>query len=79
MIDDSIVRGNHFSSDCEIVERSRGWVVHVVIASPALVYPCFYGIDIQSREGANRAQSSTVEETCEIIGADSLIIYLLRA
>ena len=45
--------------------------VHVAIASPALAYPCFYGIDIQSREELIAA-NHTVEETCEIIGADSL-------
>ena len=45
--------------------------VHVAIGSPALAYPCFYGIDIQTRQELIAA-NHTVEETCQIIGADSL-------
>ena len=45
--------------------------VHVAIGSPALAYPCFYGIDIQTRKELIAA-NHTVEETREIIGADSL-------
>ena len=45
--------------------------VHVAIGSPALAYPCFYGIDIQTRQELIAA-NHTVEETRQIIGADSL-------
>ena len=37
--------------------------------SPALAYPCFYGIDIQTRQELIAA-NHTVEETRQIIGAD---------
>ena len=43
----------------------------MAIGSPALAYPCFYGIDIQTRKELIAA-NHTVEETREIIGADSL-------
>ena len=45
--------------------------VHVAIASPALKYPCFYGIDIQDRDELIAA-THTTDEIREAIGADSL-------
>ena len=71
MIDDSIVRGTTSRRIVKLLKEAGATEVHVAIASPALAYPCFYGIDIQSREELIAA-NHTVEETCEIIGADSL-------
>ncbi len=71
MIDDSIVRGTTSLRIVKLLKEAGATEVHVAIASPALAYPCFYGIDIQSREELIAA-NHTVEETCEIIGADSL-------
>lgn len=45
--------------------------VHVRIASPPLKYPCFYGIDIQTRKELIAA-NHTIDEIKECIGADSL-------
>ena len=70
-IDDSIVRGTTSRRIVKLLKEAGATEVHVAIASPALAYPCFYGIDIQSREELIAA-NHTVEETCEIIGADSL-------
>ena len=71
MIDDSIVRATTSRRIVKLLKEAGATEVHVAIASPALAYPCFYGIDIQSREELIAA-NHTVEETCEIIGADSL-------
>ena len=71
MIDDSIVRGTTSRRIVKLLKEAGATEVHVALASPALAYPCFYGIDIQSREELIAA-NHTVEETCEIIGADSL-------
>ena len=71
MIDDSIVRGTTSRRIVKLLKEAGATEVHVAIASPALAYPCFYGIDIQSREELIAA-NHTVEETCEIISADSL-------
>ena len=71
MIDDSIVRGTTSRRIVKLLKEAGATEVHAAIASPALAYPCFYGIDIQSREELIAA-NHTVEETCEIIGADSL-------
>ena len=54
-----------------LLKEAGATEVHVAIGSPALAYPCFYGIDIQTRKELIAA-NHTVEETREIIGADSL-------
>ena len=71
MIDDSIVRGTTSRRIVKLLKEAGATEVHVAIASPALAYPCFYGIDIQTRKELIAA-NHTVEETREIIGADSL-------
>ena len=71
MIDDSIVRGTTSRRIVQLLKEAGATEVHVAIGSPALAYPCFYGIDIQTRKELIAA-NHTVEETLEIIGADSL-------
>ena len=71
MIDDSIVRGTTSRRIVKLLKEAGATEVHVAIGSPALAYPCFYGIDIQTRKELIAA-NHTVEETREIIGADSL-------
>ena len=71
MIDDSIVRGTTSRRIVQLLKEAGATEVHVAIGSPALAYPCFYGIDIQTRKELIAA-NHTVEEIREIIGADSL-------
>ncbi len=71
MVDDSIVRGTTSRRIVRLLKDAGATEVHVAIASPAIKYPCFYGIDIQDRDELIAA-SHTNEEICEIIGADSL-------
>ena len=71
MIDDSIVRGTTSRRIVNLLKEAGATEVHVAIGSPALAYPCFYGIDIQTRKELIAA-NHTVEETRDIIGADSL-------
>ena len=71
MIDDSIVRGTTSRRIVNLLKEAGATEVHVAIGSPALAYPCFYGIDIQTRKELIAA-NHTVEETREIIGAESL-------
>ncbi|WP_081166626.1 amidophosphoribosyltransferase [Lactococcus garvieae] len=71
MVDDSIVRGTTSRRIVRLLKDAGAAEVHVVIASPPLAYPCFYGIDIQKREELIAANHS-VEEICQIIEADSL-------
>lgn len=71
MIDDSIVRGTTSKRIVRMLREAGATEVHVRIASPPLKYPCFYGIDIQTRKELIAA-NHTVEEIREMIGADSL-------
>ncbi|EAF1768873.1 amidophosphoribosyltransferase [Listeria monocytogenes] len=71
MIDDSIVRGTTSKRIVQLLREAGAAEVHVRIASPPLAYPCFYGIDIQTRNELI-ASNYSVDEICRIIGADSL-------
>lgn len=71
MVDDSIVRGTTSRRIVQLLREAGAAEVHVAIGSPELKYPCFYGIDIQTRRELISA-NHTADEVCEIIGADSL-------
>ncbi|OTO11532.1 amidophosphoribosyltransferase, partial [Enterococcus sp. 3H8_DIV0648] len=71
MVDDSIVRGTTSCRIVNLLKEAGAKEVHVRIASPPLRYPCFYGIDIQTRKELIAANHS-IEEIREMIGADSL-------
>ncbi|MDR0921533.1 MAG: amidophosphoribosyltransferase [Lactobacillales bacterium] len=71
MVDDSIVRGTTSRRIVNLLKEAGAKEVHVVISSPPLKYPCFYGIDIQTRKELIAANHS-VQEIKKIIGADSL-------
>src|SRR5699024_5924801 len=45
--------------------------IHVVIASPPLIAPCYYGVDISS-DSELIATGRTLDEMRDEIGADSL-------
>ncbi|OTN76683.1 amidophosphoribosyltransferase [Enterococcus sp. 8G7_MSG3316] len=71
LVDDSIVRGTTIRRIVQLLKEAGAKEVHVRIGSPPLKYPCFYGIDIQTREELIAAQYSEAE-ICEKIEADSL-------
>lgn len=71
MVDDSIVRGTTSRRIVKMLKEAGATEVHVVISSPPIKNPCFYGIDTSSREELI-ASSNSVEEIRKIIGADSL-------
>lgn len=77
MIDDSIVRGTTSRRIVQLLKEAGAAEVHVAIGSPELKYPCFYGIDIQTRRELISA-NHTADEVCEIIGADSLTYLSLE-
>ncbi|MFH0358501.1 amidophosphoribosyltransferase [Streptococcus sp. A27] len=77
MIDDSIVRGTTSRRIVQLLRDAGAKEVHVAIGSPELKYPCFYGIDIQTRRELISANHSA-DEVCEIIGADSLTYLSLE-
>jgi amidophosphoribosyltransferase len=71
MIDDSIVRGTTSRRIVNLLRQAGAKEVHVLIASPPYIYPCFYGIDTPDRNKLIAATHS-VEEIKRIIQADSL-------
>lgn len=71
LVDDSIVRGTTSKRIVHLLKDAGAAEVHMRVASPPLQYPCFYGIDISTRKELIAARH-TIEEICQIIGADSL-------
>lgn len=71
LVDDSIVRGTTSRRIVEELRRAGALEVHMRVASPPIVWPCFMGIDIASR-GELIAAHRDEEEVCRVIGADSL-------
>lgn len=71
MVDDSIVRGTTSRRIVNMLKDAGAIEVHVVISSPPIKNPCFYGIDTSSKEELI-ASDKSVEEIRQLIGADSL-------
>jgi len=71
LVDDSIVRGTTSRKIVRMVRESGAKEVHMRISCPPTISPCYYGVDTPTREELI-ASSSTPEEICKYIGADSL-------
>ncbi len=71
LIDDSIVRGTTSERIVKLLRDAGAGEIHMRISSPPFLHPCYYGTDIDSREHLIACRH-TVEETAEIIGADTL-------
>lgn len=71
MIDDSIVRGTTSKRIVHLLKEAGAKEVHVRIASPAIKWPCFYGVDMSTMDELISNKLS-VEELREYIEADSL-------
>ena len=71
MVDDSIVRGTTSRRIVNMLKEAGATEVHVVISSPPIKNPCFYGIDTSTSEELI-ASRHAVEEIRELIGADTL-------
>lgn len=71
VIDDSIVRGTTTGKIIRLIRNAGAKEVHVIISSPPLKYPDFYGINTPFQKDLIAANKS-ISEICEIIGADSL-------
>ena len=71
MVDDSIVRGTTSKRIVRLLKEAGAKEVHVRISSPIMTHPCYYGIDISTKEELIGAKHSA-EEIRQIIGADSL-------
>ena len=71
LIDDSVVRGTTSQRIVRMLREAGATEVHMRIASPPITNPCYYGVDMSTREELI-SSSRTVDEVCRVIGADSL-------
>ena len=71
VVDDSIVRGTTTRQIVQMLRDAGAREVHMRITSPPIKWPCYYGIDMSTREELVAANMS-VEEIRDFIGADSL-------
>ncbi|HEY6310116.1 MAG TPA: amidophosphoribosyltransferase [Streptosporangiaceae bacterium] len=71
VVDDSIVRGTTQRALVAMLREAGAAQVHVRVASPPVMWPCFYGIDFATRAELIAGRLSPAE-ICASIGADSL-------
>jgi len=71
LIDDSIVRGTTSSILVRLLREAGAKEVHLRLSSPEIKHPCFFGIDIPTREELI-SNNMTPTQIAEYIGADSV-------
>jgi amidophosphoribosyltransferase len=71
VVDDSIVRGTTLRKIVQMLRRGGAKEVHVRIGCPPVRAPCYYGIDMKTREQFI-ATGKTVEQIANYLTADSL-------
>lgn len=71
LVDDSIIRGTTSKRIVDLLFEFGAKEVHMRISSPPTKFPCFYGIDTPNKLDLI-ANSRTIEEVREFIGATSL-------
>jgi amidophosphoribosyltransferase len=77
VVDDSIVRGSTTRQIVAMLFEAGAEEVHIRVSSPPVVSPCFYGIDMASKDELVAARRS-VEQVREQIGATSLAYLSLE-
>jgi len=71
MVDDSIVRGTTAKKLVRMIRAAGAREVHFRVASPPIISPCFYGIDMPTK-GELIGSTRTVEKIRAYLGVDSL-------
>ena len=71
VVDDSLVRGTTSQMIVRLVRQAGAKEVHMRIASPPTIGPCFYGVDTPQKSQLIAANYS-LEQICKYIEADSL-------
>jgi amidophosphoribosyltransferase len=78
VIDDSIVRGTTSRQIVKLLRDYGAREVHFRVSSPAIMYPCYYGIDTPTRSELIAANLS-VEGIRRYLEADSLGYLSLKS
>lgn len=71
LVDDSIVRGTTMRKVVAMLREVGAREVHLMISSPPVLYPDYYGINTPTQSELIAAELS-VEEICDYIGATTL-------
>lgn len=71
LVDDSIVRGTTCQRIVNLLREAGAKEVHMRISCPPFKSPCYFGVDIDSKENLIACQM-TIPEICKHIGADTL-------
>ncbi len=71
VVDDSLVRGTTSRGLVAMIREGGAKEIHFRVASPPIISPCFYGIDMPTKEELVAANHS-VEAIREMLGVDSL-------
>ncbi len=72
LVDDSIVRGTTSKRIVQLIRQAGAKEVHVRISSPMVRNPCFYGIDMPTREELFANALEHEQAMGQAIGADTL-------
>jgi amidophosphoribosyltransferase len=78
VVDDSIVRGTTTRQIVRMLREAGAARIHLRIVSPPIRWPCFYGIDMSTREELIAAGSG-VDQIRDFVGADSLAYLSLAS
>ncbi len=71
IVDDSIVRGTTLNQLISMLRAAGAREVHVRVGSPPIIAPCYYGVDMKTRDQFV-ATGRSVEDIRKLLGADSL-------
>jgi len=71
LVDDSLVRGTTSKKIVQLIREAGAREVHMLIACPPTISPCFYGVDTPDKKDLVASHLS-LEEIRKMIGADKL-------
>jgi len=77
VVDDSIVRGTTSRKLIKLIREAGAKEIHFRVSSPPIISPCFYGIDMPTRQELIASKMS-VSRTRDHLGADSLHYLSLK-
>ncbi|MFN7105375.1 MAG: amidophosphoribosyltransferase [Pyrobaculum sp.] len=71
LVDDSLIRGTNIKTIIRLLREAGAREIHVRIASPPVKWPCFFGMDFQTRREL-AAYGRDIEDVRLLVGADTL-------
>ncbi len=77
LVDDSLVRGTTSKTIVKLLKENGAREVHLRLSAPEIRFPCYFGIDIPTREELISCHMNP-EEIARFIGADSVKFLLIE-